>query len=128
MRDIPDLPQAELEIMDVLWHLGAGTVKEIQASLKSRSQKAYTTVATLLGRLRERGYVASEDRNFAYVFRPLVRREQVVKRKVEELVQRVLGGSISPLAAYIAENRKLTAQEIAVLEKIIQAESETEDK
>ena len=76
-----------------------------------------------IARLEMRGYVEAEEKNFAYVFRPLVRRDQVVRRKLDDLVKRVLGGDIAPLAAYIAENRKLSPTQIAALEKIIQAES-----
>jgi len=125
MRDLPDLPPAELEVMKVLWRKGRATVKEVQKALGGKPKRAYTTVATLLSRLRQRGYVEAEERNFAYVFRPLVQRNLVARRKLDDLVKRVLAGSVAPLATYIAENRQLTAEQIAALEKIVQEETES---
>jgi predicted transcriptional regulator len=124
MADMRDLPQAEFEVMDVLWDMGEATVKDVLAALGRERKPAYTTVATLLNRLRDKGYVDAEERNFAYVYRPLVPREQVVRRKLDDLVQRVLGGSIGPLAAYIAEKKNLTAQQIRQLEEIVGSTSE----
>lgn len=121
-----DLPQAEFEVMDVLWSKGEATVKEVQSELSREKKPAYTTVATLLSRLKEKGYVESEEKNFAYIFRPLIARENIVKRKLDDMVKRVFGGSLAPLAAYIAENRNLTPDQIAALEEIVQSE-EKED-
>lgn len=126
MEDMRDLPQAEFEVMDVLWRAGEATGKEIHARLGKRRKIAYTTLLTLLSRLREKGYVEVEERNFAYVFRPLVGREQVVRRKLDDLVNRVLGGSLGPLAAYITENRKLTPEQLAALDEIVKSEGEEE--
>ncbi len=126
MSEIRDMPQAEFEVMEVLWKVGEATVKQVQKALSRKKKPAYTTVATLLNRLRERGYVDAEERNFAYVFRPLVEREQVVRRKVDDLVKKVLGGDVAPLAAYIAENRNLSAEQLAALEEMVKSGSEKE--
>ena len=124
MSDMRDLPQGEFEVMDALWDRGEATVKEILSALGSGRKLAYTTVATLLNRLRDKGYVEAEERNFAYVYKPLVPREQVVRRKLDDLVARVLGGSMGPLAAYIAEKRNLTPEQIKMLEEIVGSDSE----
>lgn len=126
MRKISDLPQAEFEVMEVLWRMKEATVKQVQAELGQDRKLAYTTVATLLNRLRERGYVEAEERNFAYVFSPLVERDRVVRRKLDDLVRKVLGGDIAPLAAYIAENRDLSPDQLAALEEMTKADSKKE--
>ncbi len=126
MARMRDLSQAEFEVMDILWQRGRSTVRQVQAALGRERELAYTTVATLLNRLREKGYVEARERNFAYEFRPLVRREQVVRRKLDDLVKRVLRGSVAPLAAYIAESRKLTPEQLATLEEIAGSETTEE--
>lgn len=126
MSEIRDLPQGEFEVMDVLWQTGEATVKEVQTALEGDRKLAYTTVATLLNRLRDKGYVGAEERNFAYVFRPLIGREQVVRRKLDDLVRRLFGGDVTPLAAYIAENRNLTPAQIAALEEMVSSKSDKE--
>ncbi|MHB0999290.1 MAG: BlaI/MecI/CopY family transcriptional regulator [Armatimonadota bacterium] len=119
-----DLSPAELELMEILWKKGCATAKEIQAAFSLHKKPAYTTIATVLSRMREKGYVDAQERNFAFEYRPLVAREQVVRRKIKDLVERVLGGDIKPLAAYIAEDRQLTAEQIKTLEDILRSKRE----
>lgn len=122
MEEIRDLPQAEFEVMEVLWVKGEATGREVHTELSKGRKVAYTTVATLLTRLKERGYVLSEERNFAYVYHPLIARDWVVRNKVDTMVKRVFKGSIAPLAIYIARNRELTDEQMALLEEIVNME------
>ncbi len=128
MPERRDLSKAELDVMEVLWRKGNATVKEVQTDLGKDRKLAYTTVATLLNRLRGKGYVGAVEKNFAYEFRPLAQRDQVLRRKLDDLVNQVLRGDVSPLAAYIAENRKLTPEQIAALEAMIASTPEKEDR
>ena len=123
MKTMRDLPQAQFEVMEVLWEKGEATIREVHAVLSARRKLAYTTVATLLTRMRGKGYVRAREKNFAYVFRPLVTREQVIDRKLDDFITRVLGGDVAPLAAYIAENRNLTPEQIKALEEIVRSAS-----
>lgn len=125
MAKMRDLSRAEFEVMDILWRKGRAKVREVQVALGQERKLAYTTVATLLNRLRDKGYVDAQEKDFAYEFRPLVEREQVVRRKLDDLVKRVFHGDVAPLAAYIAENRDLTPEQIAALEEITKS---AEDK
>lgn len=118
MKQQKNLSDAEFAVMDVLWRLGQGTVKEVQGMLAGERTLAYTTVATLLNRLKDKGYVEAQEKNFAYEFHPLIAREQVVRRKLDDLVRQVLGGDIAPLAAYIVRNTQLTPEQIDVLEAL----------
>lgn len=128
MSDLRDLPQAELEVMEIVWQHGEVKVRDVFNELNKKRKLAYKTVGTLLGRLRNRGYIEAEERNFAYVFRPLVSRDQVVLRKVDDLVNKVLGGDLMPLALYMAEHGdKLSTEQIAALESIVRAARGSED-
>lgn len=127
MTDMKDLTPAELELIEILWRLGSATAKEIQASFGSHKKPAYTTVATVLSRMRTKGYVDAQEKNFAFVYRAMVQKDQVFRRKVSDLVERVMGGDIAPLAAYIAENRQLTEEQIKVLQDIVKSCKEESD-
>jgi predicted transcriptional regulator len=119
MRKKSELTPAEYAVMDALWQLGEGTVKEVLAVMSGERALAYTTIATLLTRLREKGIVAAEERNFAYVFRPLRTREAIAQRELDELVQTMFAGDLGPLAVYIAENRNLTPEQQRQLQEIV---------
>jgi BlaI family transcriptional regulator, penicillinase repressor len=129
LADLRDLPQAELDVMEIVWEKGEATVRDVFVELNKTRQLAYKTVGTLLGRLRDRGYVEARERNFAYVFRPLVPRDQVVLRKVDDLVHKVLGGDLTPLALYISRHGdSLSAEQIDALDEIVQAARRKENR
>ena len=117
----PDLSPGEFEIMDVLWRLGQASVRQIREALWPRKQLSHSAIATVLSRMKEKGYVDAREKNFAWQFRPLAERDQVVRRKLDDLVDRLLGGDIAPIAAYLAETRDLTPEQIQALQEIVEA-------
>lgn len=116
-----DLPHSQMQIMEVLWQKGEATIREVHTEMAGKRKLAYQTVAVLLYRLRDRKYVESEERESVLVFRPLVDKDAIVNRKLDDLVSKVLGGSLAPLALYVARNPDLTPEQIAALEQIAES-------
>jgi|SRR5579871_1836605 len=100
-RDIP--PPLELACLGALWGLSQGSVSEVRHAVKTVTNRelAYTTVMTVLGRLEKRQIVTriKQGRHFVYI--PIVSRETMRSRAVEELVATYFGGSESALLAYL---------------------------
>lgn len=67
--------------MQMLWSLGEGTVNDILAVIPEPKPK-YTTVATFIKILENKGYVAHRSEGKSYVFTPLVSREEVAGRQM----------------------------------------------
>jgi BlaI family transcriptional regulator, penicillinase repressor len=125
LSKLPDLPQGELEVMEVVWRKGEATVKDVHQELNKKRKLAYKTIGTLMMRLRNRGYVEYTELKYAHLFRPLVARDQVVRKKVDDLVNKVLGGDLAPLALYMVEHgADLTPLQIEALQGIVAGESE----
>jgi BlaI family penicillinase repressor len=116
-----DLPQSQLQVMEVLWQKREATIREVFNELTRDKKLSYPTVGTLLYRLRDAGYVKSEERDSVLVFRPLVQREDVQRRKVNDLVRRVLGGDATQLALYMANSPDLTPELIQILDGIVKS-------
>lgn len=126
MAEKRDLTPAEFEVMDILWKKGRATIREVHAELYKERQLAYTTISTMLNRIKDKGFVDAKVKDFAYVFTPLVQRDQVVQRKLDDLVRHILGGNIGPLAAYIAEKTNLTQKQLETLDEIVKSEPKDE--
>ena len=112
----------ELEIMKVVWELGAATVRDVYETLLSRRKIAYTTVMTMMNVLEGKGYLRKRADEKAYLYRPSRSKAQVVKAMVEEFVERVFNGSAEPLLVQLVKNRRLSPQD---LEKIARAIKES---
>ncbi len=110
----------ELEILKVLWELGSGTVRDVLDALTSADREwAYTTAQTLLSRLQEKGCVVSEKQGRAFVFRPVVSRDELVGQGLDALAERVCDGSSVPLLLNLFHNQKFTKDEIGRLRQMV---------
>ena len=113
------LTRFELEIMQVLWDLGSGSVREIQERLPEKRRPAYTTVQTIVRRLEEKEAVRRLKKiGNAFIFEPLISRRSAHHRLINELLDS-FGGSARPLMAHLAETGKLSLEDLKELEDIV---------
>jgi len=111
---------AELEVLKVLWTAGPATVRDVSTSLRRKRRRlAYNTVLTLLSRLREKGYVAADRRDTAYLFRAKVTREDLLGSTLSALADRVCDGTASPLVHALVRGQRFSAEEIAHFRKLL---------
>lgn len=101
MRDnLKKLPEAELEVMQVLWGLEVpaprAAVEEAMARVRPMAQ---TTLLTLLSRLAGKGFVRVEKQGRSSVYTPLVSREDYQAQQSKRFVDRLFGGSMSAFAS-----------------------------
>ena len=115
-----DLGDAELEVLKVLWDHGAATVREVMTRLHERGRRlAYTTVQTLLTRLEQKRYAASDKSEFAYVYRAKLTRERVSRSRLRTLVKQLYDGAAGPLVLQLMRTERLSTQEIEELHKLL---------
>jgi predicted transcriptional regulator len=116
------LTDAELRVMDVLWSKGKATVSDVLASLPRDVALAYSTVLTTLRILERKGYLKHHKEGRAFVYRPLVAREQESDQAVTHLLRRFFEGSPELLMLRLVERRKITPEELRRLRKRIAEE------
>lgn len=122
------LTRFELEIMDALWALGGGSIREIHEQLPEKKRPAYTTVQTIIRRLEEKGAVIQTKQvGNAHIFEPTVTREAAHRRLIDELLD-MFGGSARPLMAHLAEAGKLTLEDVKELENLVTEKGEASEQ
>lgn len=94
-------PPLELACLRALWRIGEGSVKDVRGVLTENRNLAYTTVMTVLERLARRGAVERKKSGRAFVYLPLMQREQARRLAVRELADTYFEGSIGHLRAYL---------------------------
>ncbi|HTE20179.1 MAG TPA: BlaI/MecI/CopY family transcriptional regulator, partial [Armatimonadota bacterium] len=80
---------------------------------------ARTTVLTVMERLRKKGYLTRKRREGAFRYWPCVPQAQVLQNLVSRFVERTLGGSVSPVVAYLADAKRISEADLAELEKLV---------
>src|SRR5262245_46363579 len=112
----PPVSDAEREVLRELWDAGPGTVRELQQRLAGWTR---STVITLLQRLEKKGYVASDRSGFAFVFRAIVSREELVHQRVSELAAELYDGQAGPLLLAFAQRQRFTPAELTELRRYL---------
>ena len=114
--------ETELAVLKVLWEIGPGTVREVQAVLQRQGYDwAYTTVQTLLGRLEKKALVACDRAGAAHVFRAAVTRDRLLQQRLTDLADQLCEGTASPLLLALVEGGKFTPAEIEQFRKLLDA-------
>jgi predicted transcriptional regulator len=115
-----ELTERELEVMHVFWTGGQSTVAEIRSRLAATGRDlAYTTVATLVRILTEKGFVEQTNSERPFQHRSVRDFDEVSRSILGNLVERVFHGSREQLLVRLLAERRLTAKERAVLEAVL---------
>lgn len=118
-RKSPTLTEVELELMDVLWTKGSATVGEIVEALPEE-RLAYSSVLTMMRILEQKGYVTHEKESRAFIYRPLVDRQQAQKNVLGYLLKRFFNNSPELLVVNLLEHEEVGAAEIKRLKHLIE--------
>jgi predicted transcriptional regulator len=120
----PNLTDAELRLMDILWERGSATVADVVESLPKQPPAAYSTVLTIMRILENKGYVRHTKEGRAFIYHPLVGREQARESAVTNLLGKFFDNSPELLMLNLIEGKKIDAAELKRLRKMI-AEAES---
>lgn len=115
-----ELTERELEVMHVFWSQGEQTVAAARDELSAGGRDlAYTTVATLVRILVDKGFLKQTTAERPFKFEVLRSFEEVSGNLLTELVRRVFGGSREQLLVRLMDQRCLTPKERAALQSIL---------
>ena len=113
------LGQLQLQVMEIVWRSGRATVAQVHELLARSRKIAYTTVLTTMRALERRGIVRHEQVGKAYVYEPLVSREQYAATSVHRLVDDLFDGSQQKLLCHLLGAERITRAELARIRRII---------
>ncbi len=109
--------ERELDIMNVLWDRGSGTVAEVKDAIED--ELAYTTVLTILRTLEEKGFVDHEEEGRAYRYIPLVDRVQARESHLNRLLRKLFSDSPEALVTQLVADRDLSKTDLKKLRKLL---------
>ena len=125
-RTSPRLPQisdAEWEIMKVLWDRTQASAQDVVDALATQKNWSPQTVKTLLKRLTEKGAATYDAEGRRFIYRPAVAREAAEKSESRSFLARVFDGAVTPALMHLLEMGRLTHDDIAQLKKTLDEKS-----
>lgn len=121
------LASLQLAIMRVLWERGEASVADVRETLEAEGRElAYTTVATMLGKMERKGQVAHRAEGKAFIYRPALGQEQVSRSMVNDLAERLFGGDVTAMVSHLLDGCELSREELARLKELIRRKEREE--
>jgi predicted transcriptional regulator len=111
--------ELELEILKVLWADGPSSVRQIQAALAPERDLAYTTVMTMLTIMANKGYVRRAKAGPGYVYRAHIKQGEASSGMLQDLIDRLFGGSTAAVMQHLLETSDLDAEELKELRQLV---------
>jgi len=113
------LTKGEEEVMQLLWELGKGTVNDILERYGQKKPK-YTTVATFLKLLEDKGYVGHLQQGKSNMYYPLVEKAEYAGSVASSMLDNFFGGSLMQMVSYFNKERQLSKEEKQELLRLAQ--------
>ena len=113
------LTTGEEEVMQLLWELGKGTVNDILERYGQEKPK-YTTVATFLKLLEDKGYVGHLQQGKSNMYYPLVEKAEYAGSVASSMLDNFFGGSLMQMVSYFNKERQLSKEEKQELLRLAQ--------
>lgn len=114
------ISEAESLVMQCLWERHPQSAEELVAVLTQQQNWQDATVKTLLNRLLKKEAIRAEKEGRRYLYAPRLKREQWLNSESKQFLNRLFDGKLSPLIAHFQQHKKLSADDIAGLKKLIQ--------
>ena len=104
--------RAESEVLRYVADRHPITVREVAEHFAATRGLAKTTVLSVMERLREKGFLTREPGVGGFCYAPTRSKERLMRDLVRDFVQEMLGGSLEPFTAYLAEASPLTRRNL----------------
>ncbi|TXK76725.1 penicillinase repressor BlaI [Paenibacillus sp. N3.4] len=119
MKNVPQISDAEWEVMKVLWTKTPRTANEVIEALENQTDWKPKTVRTLLNRLVHKQAISFSQENRVYAYFPLVSEDECVKSETDSFLKRIYGGAFKPLLVNFLKEEQLSPEDIKELKNIL---------
>jgi predicted transcriptional regulator len=115
------LPTAsqELEFLRFIARRGPVTSGEVAEEYGSERGLSRSTVVTIMGRLLRKGHLRRRRQQGVYVYSSTLGFDRLMRATVQDFVERSLGGSVLPIAAWLSERVEVSEEELKELREIV---------
>ena len=116
MKELKELTKAEDQVMQILWKLQRGFVKDVIEAMPE-PKPAYNTVSTIIRILETKGFVDHKAYGKTHEYFPVITKEKYTKFYLNNLIKGYFNGSFQNLVSFFARENKMNVHD---LEKLLE--------
>ncbi|MDC7289250.1 BlaI/MecI/CopY family transcriptional regulator [Blautia schinkii] len=123
MAKLPQISEAEFEVMKIVWKYAPINTNEITERLVQSTSWRPKTIQTLIKRLVTKGALTYEKQSRVFVYTPLVQESEYLNQESNSFLNRYYDGDITAMLSSFIENDKLSEEEINSLRSLLSKSS-----
>jgi BlaI family penicillinase repressor len=105
------LTKAEEQVMQILWDMKEGLVKDIRDRFRD-PRPARNTVSTVVRVLEKKGFVSHRAYSNVYSYFPLISKKEYSKKQLFGLMENYFDNSFPAMASFFAKEKDLSIKEL----------------
>lgn len=113
------LTEVELEFMTALWDIEEGSVREVLSRLEPGRNLAYTSAATILRILDDKGFVTSRKSGKSFIYRPALAKDTYQSRSLQNLSAKLFDNTPAALVARLVDDEGLTQEHLEEIRALL---------
>lgn len=116
-----DLTKAEEQVMQILWDINKGFVKDIIAKI-DEPKPAYNTTSTIVRILETKGFVGHTSYGKSHQYYPLISKDEYTERSLSSLMSGYFDSSYKNLVSFFTHSDKVSVEELKAMKEMIDNE------
>lgn len=120
MKSLPQISEAEYEVMRIIWKNAPISTNEIVERLETTTSWNPKTIQTLIKRLVTKHAITYEKEGRVFVYTPLVKEDEYISQESSTFLKKYYDGNISAMLSAFLEHDKLSASEIDDLRSLLE--------
>lgn len=127
MQDLPQISEAEFEVMKIVWKYAPISTNDITDRLLRTTSWSPKTIQTLIKRLVTKKALTYEKQGRVFVYTPLVKENEYIDQKSTSFLKRYYDGDITAMLSSYIENDRLSETDIDHLRSLLSRKPEKGD-
>ncbi len=124
MKPLPQISEAEFEVMKIVWQYAPINTNEITDRLVKTTTWSPKTIQTLIKRLVTKGALAYEKESRVFVYTPLVGKDEYISQESNSFLHRFYNGNLSAMLSAYLDHDQLSETEIDTLRSLLSKDSQ----
>ncbi len=127
LKALPQISEAEYEVMKIVWKYAPISTNEITDRLVKTTSWSPKTIQTLIKRLVTKGALTYEKQSRVFVYTPLVDKDEYIGQESSSFLNRFYDGDISAMLSAFIDHDRLSDSEISTLRSLLSSNARTKD-
>ena len=128
MSKLPQISEAEFEVMKVVWRYAPINTNEVTEKLTQTTNWSPKTIQTMLKRLVAKKALTYEKHSRVFVYTPLVKENEYIRQESNSFLKRYYDGDITAMLSSYLEDDKLSKAELETLRHLLLAQGKKGDE